>query len=203
MSTRMYVAVTLLINGLVPWGIYELLSGVMSSMAALCAATLVPLAENLIHLCKHRKLDAFGSIMLFTFIFALVLAGMGGSERLLLVRESFITGSVGIIFLASLLFKRPVIYYLANRFLRKEGFADNWSYPYFRFVMRLMTLVWGLDLLLEAIVRTMLVYRLSTSQFLALSNVVLYGFIGAALLWTALYRKRSSRILAELKMKNA
>jgi len=199
MSTRNYVILTLLINGLAPWGIYELLSHYMSSVAALSVATLVPLVDNVIHFARHRKLDAFGALMLFTFVLTLVLVSLGGSEKILLVRESLITGAVGFVFLGSLLFKRPLIFHLALRFMKIDGFADNWSIAYFRLVMRLMTLVWGLMLVLEAVVRVILVFQLTTSQFLVLSNFVMYGFIGAALLWTIVYRRKSSRRLLEIK----
>ena len=137
--------------------------------------------------------------MLFTFLLTLILVTLGGTEKLLLVRESLITAAVGIIFLCSLLFSRPIIFYLALRFIGKSDFADNWKYDYFRFVMRLMTFVWGIILLLEATVRVIMVYKLSTKQYLLLSNFVLYGFIGTAILWTIFYRKMSRRRLEEIK----
>jgi len=64
MSNRKTVIFTLFINGIIPWVLYVWLSGYMTSFAALSVATLVPLADNLFHLIKHRKLDAFGSLML-------------------------------------------------------------------------------------------------------------------------------------------
>ncbi|MBP1962828.1 VC0807 family protein [Paenibacillus aceris] len=199
MSKRNYVIFTLLVNGLVPWGLYVWLTHYMSSIAALSIATMVPLLDNLVHLVKHRKLDAFGGLMLFTFLLTLVLVGMGGSEKILLVRESLITASVGVVFLVSLFFRRPIMYYLALRFITQPNFAANWDYAYFRFVMRLMTFVWGMMLTMEAAVRVVMVYELSTGSYLALSNFVLYGFIGAAVLWTVVYRRHSAAKLNQLK----
>lgn len=199
MSKRNYVIFTLLVNGLVPWGLYVWLSHYMSSIAALSIATMVPLLDNLVHLIKHRKLDAFGALMLFTFLLTLVLVGMGGSEKILLVRESLITASVGVVFLVSLFFRRPIMYYLALRFIAQPNFAANWDHAYFRFVMRLMTFVWGMMLTMEAAVRVVMVYLLSTGSYLALSNIVLYGFIGAAVLWTVVYRRHSAAKLNQLK----
>nr|WP_193581093.1 VC0807 family protein [Paenibacillus aceris] len=189
----------MLVNGLVPWGLYVWLTHYMSSIAALSIATMVPLLDNLVHLVKHRKLDAFGGLMLFTFLLTLVLVGMGGSEKILLVRESLITASVGVVFLVSLFFRRPIMYYLALRFITQPNFAANWDYAYFRFVMRLMTFVWGMMLTMEAAVRVVMVYELSTGSYLALSNFVLYGFIGAAVLWTVVYRRHSAAKLNQLK----
>jgi hypothetical protein len=199
MSKRTYVLFSLFINGIIPWILYVWLSNYMSSITALSIATLAPLSDNVVHFWKHRKFDAFGVLMLFTFVLTLILVGLGGSEKLLLVRESLITASVGVIFLCSLLFTRPIMFYLALRFIGKSDFADNWKYDYFRFVMRLMTFVWGILLLLEATVRVIMVFKLSTEQYLLFSNFVLYGFIGTAILWTIFYRKRSRRRLEEIK----
>ncbi|MCY9693086.1 VC0807 family protein [Paenibacillus alginolyticus] len=199
MSKRQYIILPLLINGIIPWALYVWLSNYMTSIAALSVATMVPLVDNLVHLIKHRKLDAFGSLMLFTFILTLVLVALGGSEKVLLIRESLITGSVGLVFLGSLLFHRPLMFYLAKRFIGNPDFVHNWQYEYFRYVMRLMTFVWGVILLLEAAVRTTMVFQLTTAEFLALSNLVLYGFIGAAIAWTVIYRKHSAKRLNEIK----
>ncbi|MFB7138133.1 VC0807 family protein [Gottfriedia sp. NPDC056225] len=200
MSKRMYVIFTLVINGILPWVIYVVLSDYMSSILALSFATLIPLVDNVVHLWKHKRLDAFGGLMLFSLILTLLLVFLGGSEKILLVRESLITASVGIIFLVSLLFKRPIMFYLGMRFIQNNRFAENWNIKYFRFVMRLMTLVWGIMLLSEAIVRIIMVYDLSTERYLLFSNYVLYGFIGAAILWTVFYRRKSSKKLQEIKL---
>ncbi|MEH7348081.1 VC0807 family protein [Gottfriedia acidiceleris] len=200
MSKKMYVIFTLVINGILPWVIYVVLSDYMSSLLALSIATLIPLVDNVVHLWKHKRLDAFGGLMLFTLILTLLLVLLGGSEKILLVRESLITASVGIIFLVSLLFKRPIMFYLGMRFIQNNRFAENWNIKYFRFVMRLMTFVWGTMLLLEAVVRIIMVYDLSTERYLLFSNYVLYGFIGAAILWTVIYRRKSAKKLQEIKL---
>ncbi|MFC5449293.1 VC0807 family protein [Paenibacillus aestuarii] len=203
------IVTTLLINGALPLLAYELLRSHMTSISALSIATLIPLLDNLYGLMKHRKLDVFAVFMLFSFILGLLMITMGGSEQLLLIRESFVTAIMGIIFLGSLFLPRPLIFYFAMRFTvgndpqRTAVFAANWKYQYFRFVMRLMTAVWGIALLGEALVRTILVYRLTVTQFLALSNFVMYGFIGAAIIWTIYYRRHSQKKLREIIAREA
>lgn len=197
------IVITLIINGIIPYFVYVLLKPHMTSFAALSAATLIPLVDNLIHLIRYKKLDAFAGMMLFTFILGLLLILMGGDERLLLIRESFVTVAVGMLFLVSLLFRRPLIYYLALRFTVPDkaadqaAFAAKWELPTFRSAIRLITWVWGLLLLAEAIVRTVLAYELSTAQFLAVSHFVFYGFIGAAILWTVSIRRRAAKHMAK------
>ena len=48
----------------------------------------------------------------------------------------------------------------------------------------------------------MLVYTLSVSTFLAISSLVSYGFIGLAIIWTVVYRRKSQQKLALLKESN-
>jgi hypothetical protein len=198
------IIITLLINGALPFIVYELLRSHMSSIAALSIATIIPLLDNLLSLLKKRRLDVFAVFMLISFLLGIITVSIGGSERLLLIRESFVTGILGIIFLASLLFPRPLIFYFALRFTvgddpkQASSFAANWQYAYFRFVLRLITIVWGIALIGEAAVRTILVFKLSVGQFLAISNFVMYGFIGIAILFTVVYRKHSQKRFKEI-----
>ncbi|MDR4947011.1 VC0807 family protein [Neobacillus cucumis] len=198
------IVLTLLINGAVPFIVYEALSSHMSSIAALSIATVIPLIDNLFSVLKRRRLDVFAVFMLISFLLGIVAFSVGGSEKLLLIRESLVTGILGIIFLGSLFFPRPLIFYFAIRFtLRNDSdktsaFANNWQYSYFRFVLRLITMVWGLCLIGESIVRTILVFKLSVSQFLAVSNFVMYGFMGVAIVFTVVYRRHSQKRFKEI-----
>lgn len=189
------VIVSILINGLVPVVLYNLLLDHFSSFVSLLLATLVPLLDNLFHIVKHRKADAFGLFMLTGFVLSLFAFLLGGSEKLILMRESLVTGILGLIFIGSLFFSKPLIYHFAIRFSsndeseQKGKFANNWEFSYFRFVIRLMTAVWGSALLAEAVIKTVLVYELSISAFLAISQIVFYSVMGVTILWTVIYRR--------------
>ncbi|NGQ95089.1 hypothetical protein G3578_07900 [Brevibacillus sp. SYP-B805] len=199
------ILVTLMINGALPLAVYHLLLEHMTGIAALSVATCIPLIDNLYHLLKNRRLDVFASFMLAGFLFSLGAVALGGNERFILLRESYVTALLGLIFLGSLFFRRPLIYYFALRFTvgnhpkNVSQFESNWQYPYFRFVVRLMTFVWGIALVGEAVLRSILVFQLSVSEFLVVSNFVTYGFIGAAIVWTVAYRRHSRKRLEQIK----
>lgn len=192
MSSRSYIIFTLVINGLIPWGVYVWLSPYVGGLAALSIATLIPLVDNIFHFAKHRTLDVFGGLMLMTFILSFVMILLGGSEKILLLRESMITGVVGIVFLGSLCAGKPLIYYIASRFATITHFEQKWEYAYFRKVIRNITLIWGVLLVLEACTKIVMVNELSVMQVLALSSIVSYSFIGVAIGTTILYRRRSA-----------
>ncbi|WML48052.1 VC0807 family protein [Neobacillus sp. PS3-34] len=197
------VLLSIFLNGIMPLVVYNLLLGHYSSFNSLLIATLIPLADNFYHFIKHKKADAFGLFMLTGFILSLVAFFMGGSEKWILMRESMVTGLLGFIFIGSLFFKRPLIYHFAIRFSnsgdeKKGQFAQNWNLAYFRYVIRLMTAVWGVALLGEAIIKMLLVFRLSVSSFLAVSPIVFYSILGVTIAWTVLYRRHAKTKMDEI-----
>ncbi|MFJ7726776.1 VC0807 family protein [Neobacillus sp. NPDC097160] len=189
------IVISLVINGAIPVVVYNLLTNYYSSFVSLLIATLIPLADNLYHIVKYKKADAFGLFMLTGFILSLLAFVLGGNEQLILLRESMVTGLLGLIFIASLFFSKPLIYHFAIKFSaadaaeQKGKFQKNWEIPYFRTVLRIMTAIWGIALLGEAVVKIILVYELSISTFLAVSQLIFYSVIGAAILFTVVYRR--------------
>ena len=72
----------------------------------------------------------------------------------------------------------------------------------FRHGMRVSTAVWGVSFLLEAVVRTYLVFTLTIPQFLIISPFIFYGMFAAVMTWTIYYsrgmRKRGDEARARL-----
>ncbi|SFL15332.1 hypothetical protein SAMN03159341_103504 [Paenibacillus sp. 1_12] len=197
--------ISLLINGGLPLLVYTILEGHTTDVMALSLAAIIPLLDTFYHILKYRKLDVFAAFMATGFILSAGAVLLGGDQQLILLRDSFVTGIMGLIFLVSLLFPKPIIYHFAFRFVasnnedQKKAFAENWNFAYARKVMRIMTAGWGIALLGEAVIKVIMVYSMSVTAFLALSHLVMYGIIGLAILWTYLYRKQSGRRLAEIK----
>jgi hypothetical protein len=195
------IVLSIVINGVIPVFVYNLLLNYFSSFVSLLMATLIPLGDNLYNILKYRKADAFGLFMLTGFVFSLLAFLLGGDERLILLRESMVTGLLGLIFIGSLFVAKPLIYYFGIRFSASDKddmqgkFAKNWELPYFRFVIRVMTVIWGIALLGEAIIKTVLVYKLSITGFLAISQFIFYGALGVAILFTIIYRKHAKKRL--------
>jgi hypothetical protein len=188
---------SVLLGGVAPYVIFSLLRPHTSEFAALIVAALAPLMLNVVSLVRKRSLDIFGVFVLAGIVISVMLVLVGGSPKLLLIRESFVTGAFGLVFLCSLVYRRPLIFYFARHFStgddpeQQEAWSSRWKYPYFRFVMRLMTAVWGVATLIEAVARGYLVFRLPTQSFLAVSPFVQYGIIGVTIAWTVWYARRA------------
>ena len=199
------VATSIIINGLIPLLVYKVMLLYFSSFVSLIAATTIPLFDSLYSILKLKKIDVFALLMLTGFTLGIIALFLGGNEKLILLRESFVSGILGLVFIASLFLSRPLIFYLAKRFMANGDsaiealFDDNWNYPYFRFSMRLLTVVWGVVLIGEAVIKVYLVYHLSIVAFLAVSQFVFYGALGVAIGFNVIYQKRIRRNMIKIK----
>lgn len=196
-SVKWEVIRTLLINALAPYLIYMLLKGQVSDFAALVCSAIPPLLESIWSLVKRRRMDVMAVLVLGGIVLSLLMMLVGGNARLLLVRESLITGLIGLLFLGSLLLPRPLIFYLAREMNggdRPENsglWEKRWQHAnWFRRGMRLMTLIWGLGTVLEAVVRIWMAETLPIQDFLVVSPFVQYGIIGGMILWNVWYVRR-------------
>lgn len=182
---------TLVVNGLLPYVLFQVLSarGVVT-VQALAATSVFPLGWIVIGWLRRRRLDPIGTVSLILIAVGLVTSLISGSARLYLVRESFLSGAVGLAFLASLLLPRPAVFWLGGSIAtggdpaRTAWWNGLWQYESFRRGMRLITAVWGLGLTAEASVRVALAMTLSPATVLAISPFLALGTTGLLIVWT-------------------
>ena len=87
--------------------------------------------------------------------------------RLLVARESCLTGVVGLWILATLLACRPMLFEATVRFM-PEAVAQQWqrdweTRPRFRRTLRVMTAAWGLAFLVDAAARVVMAYTIPST----------------------------------------
>jgi hypothetical protein len=180
------VGPSLLLNGLAPYLVYALLHRYshLPELWVLVATGLPSLAGAALSVARTRRMDFLAGAALFTVALSLGLLALGGSARLYLVRESFVTAAYGAALLGSLASPRPLTYYTARYFIGGNDpdgapwFDAAWTFPPFRAALRQQAMLWGSGALAEAAVRTGLVIALPVSLFLVVSPFVLYGIIG-------------------------
>jgi intracellular septation protein A len=189
---------TLLFNVALPLFTYFLLTGAgWSAVTALLASGVWPAAETVLLLAVRRRIDELGVIALI-FIGLGVVAGLGfNSARLVLVKESVVTGLFGVLVLGSLLLPRPLMFYFGRKFATDgspEALAywnGLWQYSSFRRTQRVISVVWGIAFLVEAGVRIALSYALSTSVMAVVSSILPLAALAALVTWTMSYGRRA------------
>ncbi len=200
-STILGIVYSIVINAVFPFLIYTLLKNYtqLSDFWALVISSIPPIIDSLVSVIRKGRIDLIAGVVLLGIAVSIILIFLGGSPRLLLIRESFFTAAFGLAYLVSFLFPRPLGFYFARHFVtgnvpeKVAWFNSLWQYPGFRSSMRLSTLVWGLGFVLEAVVRIFLVFTLPIAQFLLISPFVFYGILGGIMLWTVLYSRAGQR----------
>ncbi|MFI5897333.1 VC0807 family protein [Actinoplanes sp. NPDC051513] len=189
---------TILFNVVLPLITYNLLTDrQVSAVTALLISGGWPVIELALSFAVRRRFDEFGVLTLI-FIALGVIAGLGlHSARLVLIKESAVTGLFGVVALASLVLPRPMMFYFGRKFAT-DGSTESvarwnglWQHPSFRRTQRIITVVWGVAFVAEAATRIGLSYALSTSAMTAVSAVLPLVVVAALLFWTISYGRRA------------
>jgi intracellular septation protein A len=184
MAVRREIANLILINAIAPYIVYQLAEPHTGGVIALALSAVPPAIESVWSVVRKRKLDIASVLVLGGIAVSLVLIALGGSERVLLLRDSLITSVVGLAIAISAVFRRPIFYYL---FRQLQGVEPDLR------TMRVLSIVMGLGLVVEMAVRTAMVYAMTTSRFLLISPFVQYGMTGLLVAWAVFYMRRHAR----------
>ena len=152
--------------------------------------------NGIVGIVRRRRVDVVAIIVLIGIAVSIVASRMGGDPKLFLIRESFVTGALGLVCLLSLAWPRPLLFYIGRQFsagddpAQVEIFNALWQRPGARRVFRLLTIVWGGVSIGEFGLRVLMVRTLSVPQVLAVSPFVFNGITIGLIAWTVAYVKR-------------
>lgn len=90
----------LVANLLLSWLAYRLALPHWGEVGALYASAAPPLVWSLVEFVRTRRVDALSALVLFGIALSILTFALGGSARILLVRESLAAGAMGIVFLS-------------------------------------------------------------------------------------------------------
>jgi hypothetical protein len=189
---------TVALNAVVPVLLYQAARryGSFSEYGALAVAAVFPVVRSGFGLLVRRQIDPIAILILLGIGADCISISLGGSARLLLVRESVFTGAFGLACFASLLLPRPMMFYF-GRFLvagtdpiRVARFNSAWQFAEVRFTHRLITVVWGLAFVGDLLIRILLIVYLPASLVLIISPIVLGAIIVTVMTWAFAYGGR-------------
>jgi len=204
------LAGSIVVSGVLPFIAYQVLTGRgVDSFHALVWTAVFPIAGVAWSWIRTRHLDGIGSISLIFIVLGLATSLISGDARFFLIKESFLTGLFGAVCLGSLLLPRPLMFYLGRQFAsggdpaRAAYFTSLWQYEQFRHSQRLITAVWGLGFVAEALVRVALTFVLAIPVFLVVSPIIAYGTTLALIAWTMTYARRAAKRGEEARVAQA
>jgi hypothetical protein len=178
---------------------YSLLRSNGSSLVgALVLSGILPAFNAVISFARRRRVDAIGLLVLFGIAVGTVLGLISGSPKAVLLEASVPTSVFGLVCLGSLWSPRPLMFRFALEFKGPEtpegrDFADRWRYPGFRRTFGVITAVWGIAYVAEAIARVIIVESTSAGTAFDISKVMPYVIAGAVVAWMIPYSLRAKR----------
>lgn len=169
---------------------------VLPALAAAAGAALLRVAFIAV---VRRRLNGLAAFIGGTFALLLVVSLLTGDPRILLAKESVLSGAAGLLLVGSCLLSRPLVYSIARKAnaAKPELLADwdtRWrDEPAFRKHFTMLTVVFGGVLLADAIIRLVLVYTLPVNTMANLSPVMHVAALGLLVSWALWHRNRRQR----------
>jgi hypothetical protein len=202
---RLLFGIGLVCNFILPWLVYRLTEPHVGESHAIMISAGVPLVWSLIEFARNRKIDVISILVLSGIALSLLAIAFGGSPRLLLFRESLVTGAIGLVLLGSAIIRRPLMRVLVTASSRafsdpnsdmaailpssafagaREEMEEYAQKPWFLRLMSVMTVIVGLLLIIETAVRAALIFSLPTERVILLIPVIKYSAVGVPMLIT-------------------
>ncbi|MER6353049.1 VC0807 family protein [Streptomyces sp. NPDC001634] len=171
----------LIMDVAVPVGSYYLFKDAfgMSTFAALAWSSVVPAARTVVGVVRERKVNALAALILFVNVVSLLLSFVAGDPRLMLAKDSGVSSAIGIGILVSVAIGKPMMTAGMKPWLVKgdTGREVAWARlqsgsPAFRRAERAFSVVWGVVLLAECVIRIVGAYTLPVDTMVWLGSVI-------------------------------
>jgi hypothetical protein len=191
---------SLIFGAALPIGVYFIVRGhVHTDTQALIIAGCFSVGWIVVQFVRQRRVDVVGAAVLVGFALGVITSTLlGGNDYMLKVRDGFFTLLFGVACIVTLYtHDRPALFYV-SRYLsagkdpvKVSAFDRLHELPIGRHTFRLLSVVWGIGLVVEASARLTLADILPTGTFLAVSPFITATVIGGLFAFTAAYVKRT------------
>ncbi|MEU0882628.1 VC0807 family protein [Lentzea sp. NPDC005914] len=168
----------LAIDLLVPTGIYYGSRALGADQTtALVLSGVIPALRVIYSVITERRISGVNAFVLGAVVLGFAMSFVTGEPRVLLVRAAWGTAAFGVVMLASLFFKRPLLHSMAMLVLpedKKQVWTENWEkYPAIRHALRGCTAIWGVIFLADTAIRVGMALTLPIDLVPVLDDVLL------------------------------
>ena len=199
-SLRRVLARQLILELVLPLaGYYGLRAAGASTWLALTVGSALAVPWIVYGIIRNRRVDITAAFTLSLMLVGAAMSAVTGDPRVLLVRDSWMGALMGLWILVSLRTQRPFIMATSRAIVVAkigEAGADAWEARWthdsdFRHHIRVLTAVWGVVFLGDAIVRVVLAYALPLDAVPLVSTVQWLVVLGCLLAFHARYVGRN------------
>ncbi|WP_377273262.1 VC0807 family protein [Peterkaempfera sp. SMS 1(5)a] len=174
----------------------------LSTLWSCAAAALAALTRVVCVAAVRGRLDGLAAFVGASFTVVLVITLLTGDPRILLARESILSGTAGLILVGSCAIRRPVLYALVRRAMagderRLAGWDERWrTQPSFRRHIVVLSSVFGSVLLADSALRLLLIALLPVDTAADWLPLLHLGTVALLVGWALWYRTRRLRAAA-------
>ncbi|RHY12001.1 hypothetical protein DYB30_004129 [Aphanomyces astaci] len=184
----------LIVNVVLPIAIYYAASMVVSDMPALAFSAIPPAVEALQQLVAYRLLDPISCTVVVSVVLAVGLMYWTNEPKVLLLQHSILTVSFGIALLVSIHWDENIFWRYYREFCgttddKRVMLMAQWRDPNVKALTKTVSWVWGVGMLVEAVVRVGFVVLLPIKVMVILSPCLAFVFTIAVCSWTVWFAK--------------
>jgi hypothetical protein len=190
----------LLLNAVVPFGVYQVLSRAgVDPIPALAAAAVFPLLGTVLAWVRSGRPDAIGLLALLFFGLGIAVAAVTANASVVLYQGAVVNVVSGLLCFASLLWARPLLFYVSRQFAAGDEpeavarYDALWRRPAFRTAQRTLTVAWGSWGLLQAAVRVAMTAFLPIAAVLAVWPLLDLLVTVLLVSWSITYSRSAAR----------
>jgi intracellular septation protein A len=183
-------------NFVAPYLVYALLHDRFGDVNALIASAGPPLLWSGYELLKTRRLDAISVTVVVAIFLTVGATAMGGSAKLIQIRDALVTGAIGVMFLGSFAMEKPMLFYLARATMARNTtagaatFEALWCTPQVPKLFKSLTLIWGFGLVGQTGLMCYLAWTWPIARYLLLSSPISYTIFALLMLWSFMIMPR-------------
>jgi hypothetical protein len=165
-----------------------------SVVEATLAGSIIPVVRTAYSLVRGRKADWMAIFMIAALLIGTVASLAMHSPRMLLAKDGVITALCGFWLLGTVVAGKPLLLAIGRGIAeakRGKGGGEVWAgrwetEPRFRHGLRLITAVWGVGLVADAVVRVVIAFALPLDAVPGVTTVqwfVVFGLLYAFMFW--------------------
>lgn len=171
----------------------------LAEVGSYLLAAVVPVLGLGVYFLRYRTLSAASFLILgFTLLSAAAALLALSDAEILLFKDVAVTAMVGLLFLVSLVWGKPLSFYFGQRFAAagtpagRKWWYGLWQYEGFRKLQRQITIVWAVVFLIEAAIKLVVVNGSSFDQAFIFVQVLPFAAVGVAM-WLTVWIGNSAR----------
>lgn len=179
----------IVLNAGLPYATYLILTQYgVATVPALVSGAIFPVGAIIWSAARERRIQAIGVIVLAATAASVASALWFTSPFLALARGALITSLIAVVFLVSLMARRPLVFHLATAgqasSARRDAEADWDASPVYRGLMRRLTAIWGGGLLTEAALHLALIAALPPAAAIPVTEALFWLFFAGLMAWS-------------------